>query len=122
MNGRTLPTAIGAGITTFLLVAVALVGLLDFEFSAVVALPIGLLAGLAVLAGTATSIDRAGAGVRRFASAYAAFGLVISGLLVLRYVNVGRSVLSTDLVFGVGVAAALAVYAVLFVCSRSPVR
>jgi hypothetical protein len=34
----------GAGITSFLLVAVSVIELLDFEFSAIVGLPVGLLA------------------------------------------------------------------------------
>ena len=42
MSTRTLPVAIGAGITTFLLVAV--IGLLAVEFSAIVGLAVGAVA------------------------------------------------------------------------------
>jgi hypothetical protein len=119
MNGRTLLTALGAGVTTFLLVTVAVIELLDFEFSAIVALPIGILVGIVVLIGVGVSMSSLSAGGRRFVSAYAAFGLTVISLLGLRYVNVGRSVLSTDLIVGAGVAVAVVAYVALFVGSRS---
>lgn len=119
MNGRTLLTAIGSGITTFLLITVAVIEILDFEFSAIIALPIGLLVGVVVLIGVGVSMSSLSAGLRRLLSAYAAFGLTILALLGLRYVNVGRSVLSTDLIVGVGAAAAVAVYVALFARSGS---
>ena len=118
MDGRTLPTAIGAGITTFLLVTVAVIEALDFEFSAIVGLPIGLLVGAAVSIGVWVSMSSSGTGLRRLLSAYAAFGLTVLSLLALRYVNVGRSVLSTDLIVGVGAVAVVAVYVALFARSR----
>ena len=48
MNARRPITAIGAGITVFLVVAVAVIELIAFEFSALIGLPVGLLAGIAV--------------------------------------------------------------------------
>ena len=53
MNGR-LVAAIGTGITTFLLVSVAITGALAsrIAFSAIVALPIGVLAGAVMAAAT----------------------------------------------------------------------
>lgn len=53
MNGRLVAT-VGTGITTFLLVSVALTGVLAsrIAFSAIVALPIGVLAGVVMAAAT----------------------------------------------------------------------
>lgn len=103
-------TAIGAGVTTFLLVAVLVIELLDFEFSAIVGLPVGLLAGLAVLVILWRQFTELDQGSRRIASAYAAFGLTILLLLALTYVNIGRDVFSTEAIVGVGVAAAVITY------------
>lgn len=118
MGVRRPLTAIGAGVTTFLLVMVLVIELLDFEFSAVIGLPVGLLAGMAVLVGFWTGLAELSPGVRRAASAYATFGLTILLLLALSYVNIGRGVLSTDLIVGTGIAAAVAVYIVLWLTDR----
>lgn len=51
MDGRTILSAVGAGLTTFLLVSVAVIEVLDFEFSPLVGLPIGLMVGVGVTVG-----------------------------------------------------------------------
>lgn len=50
MDARTILSAFGVGVTIFLLVAVSIIELLAIEFSAIVGLPVGLLAGLGVFA------------------------------------------------------------------------
>lgn len=115
MTARRALTAVGAGVTTFLLVAVLVIELLDVEFSAIVGLPVGLFVGLAVLVVVWVQFDEATPGTRRLASAYAAFGLAVLVLLALRYVNVGRNALSVDVLVGIGVAAAALVFLTLWV-------
>lgn len=109
MNGRQVVTAVGAGITTLLLVAVLVIELLTVEFSAIIGVPVGLLAGLFVFLAVVLRLDEMGTGLRRALRAYAGFGLAVVALLALQYVNVGRAVLSTEVVVGLAVLAAIAV-------------
>jgi len=51
MTFRSALAALGAGITTFLVVAVLVIELLDVEFSAIVGLPVGAVAGWIVICG-----------------------------------------------------------------------
>lgn len=118
MESRRVLTSIGAGVATFLLVAVLVIELLNFEFSAIVGLPVGLVAGLVVFVGLWTRIAEFRPTVRRFASAYASFGLAILLLLALRYVDIGRDVLSTDVIAGLGFVTAVAVYGSLWLLDR----
>lgn len=118
MNARRLFTVIGAGSTTFLLVAVALIEVLDVAFSAIIGIPVGVVAGLALSVGLWIALEELRVGVRRAVSAYAAFGLTVLTLLTLRYVNVGRRVLSVDVVAGVGVGAVVVVYMLLSLSDR----
>jgi hypothetical protein len=94
---------------------VLVIELLAFEFSAIVGLPVGLLAGLAVFVGLWTNLDRLWPGVRRAASAYAMFGLTLFVLMGLRYVNIGQEILSVDVMAGIGLTAAVVVYILLWV-------
>jgi hypothetical protein len=110
MNPRRFLTALGAGVTTFLLVAVFVIEFLDLEFSAIIGLPVGLLAGLAVFAFLWLQFTKLSPGVRRATGACAAFGLAILMLLALRYVNIGRGVFSVDVMAGIGIAVAVVVY------------
>jgi xanthosine utilization system XapX-like protein len=87
MDLRHAATALGAGLTTGLLVAVAVIEMLAFELSALVGLPVGVLAGLVVLATVAVAFDGLDRMERRALSAYAAFGLTVLGLAALSYVN-----------------------------------
>lgn len=112
---RRFLTAVGAGVTTFLLVAVLVIELLTFEFSAIVGLPVGLLAGLAVFVGLWTNLDRLSVGVRRAASAYAMFGLTLFVLMGLRYANIVREALSVEVMASIGLTAAGIVYILLWV-------
>lgn len=114
MDGRTVLSAAGAGVTTFLLVTVAVIELLAFEFSALIGLPVGFVAGVLVLVGLLTGFDGLRPGVRRAVSAYAVFGLTVLVLFTLRYVNIGRDVLSVDVLLVLGAGAAVLVYILLW--------
>ena len=121
MRIRQSITAIGAGISTFLLVAVLVIELLDFEFSAIVGLPVGFIAGLAVLILLAIQFDDIGQIAQHAASAYAAFGIAILVLFGARYVNLGpsRDVLSVDVMLGVSTAVGLFVFVALWLQYRT---
>jgi hypothetical protein len=113
MEPRRVLTASGAGVTTFLLVTVAVIELLDFEFSAIIGLPVGLLAGLVALVVLWVRLSALGPSVRRAVGAYATFGLTVLGLLALRYVDIGRGVFSTTVITGIGAVTAVLAYIVL---------
>jgi len=114
MDSRRLLTALGAGVTTVLLVAVLVIELLDFEFSAIVGLPVALIAGVAAaVVLSVTPLDRRPT-LRRLLAAYAVFGPTVFVLLGLRYVNIGRTILSVELIALVALVASAAVYAVLW--------
>lgn len=113
MSFRTFVTAFGSAVTTFLLVTVAIIELLDFEFSAIVAIPVGLLAAVVVLIGLLSGLEDASLGLRRATSAYAGFGLTVLVLLGLWYVNVGGELLTTDLIVLAGLLVAVVVYVAL---------
>lgn len=110
MQYHRLMVSLGAGVTTFFLVSVSIIELLDIEFSAIIALPIGLLAGVAVLVVLWRQFTALSQSSIRASSAYAAFGLTVLVLLALRYVNLGREVLSVDVMVGIGIATAVVVY------------
>jgi len=112
--------AVGAGATTFLLVAVPVVELLDIEFSALVALPLGLLAGLAASVGVGVSFTALRPARRRALAAYAAFGPTVLLVLALAYVNVGRDLFTVDVAVGAGLAATVAVYLALGATGGAP--
>ncbi|MUV90505.1 permease [Halapricum sp. CBA1109] len=118
MDRRTTFTAVGAGITSFLLVAVAVIELLAFEFAAIVGLPVGLLVGVAVAGVLLVRGGRLRPAVGRTVTAYAAFGVAVLCLLVLRYVNVGRDVLTFDVVVGASLATVVVVYVALSLSDR----
>ncbi|MFW5917858.1 MAG: hypothetical protein ACOCR0_00080 [Haloferacaceae archaeon] len=103
MDARKLLTTIGAGITSSLVVAAIVIELLATEFSAIVGLPVGLLVGVVV--GLWLRVDESSPGVRRAVAAYAAFGIVVLALSALRYVNVGRELLTFEVIVGGSLAA-----------------
>jgi hypothetical protein len=114
----TVTVAFGAGLATFLLVTVLVIELLAFEFSAIVALPIGLLAGVAGLLLVVLTFSDAGRIGRGLSVAAAGFGYAVLSLLAVSYVNLGglRSDLSTTLVVTVAASvAALAFVATVLV-------
>lgn len=122
MNPRRVLTAVGAGLTTFLLVAVLVIELLAFEFSAIIGLPVGLLAGVAAFAVLWSQLDDLSLGIRRAASAYAAFGLTILLQFALSYVNIGRDIFSLEVMTGVAVGGAILVYCGLWLVDSGRVR
>lgn len=112
MSEHRILTAVGAGLTAFLLVTVAVIEVLGFEFSAMLALPVGIVAGLVVLLVATSGLQRAGTTSRRLAQAAAGFGYTVLLLLAVRYVNVGgiRGRLSVMDVIGAAVGIAIAVF------------
>jgi len=105
-----LVAAVGAAATTALLVAVPVIELLETEFSALVALPLGLLAGLATLVGVAYNFASLHPVRRRAVVAYATFGPAVLAVLALAYVNVARDLLTVQVAVGAALVATAAVY------------
>ncbi|QIO24072.1 hypothetical protein [Haloarcula sp. JP-L23] len=114
MHYRTPLAAVGGAVTTFLLVAVTVIELVNVEFSALVALPLGLLAGLGTLMAVALNLADLSPERRRLLFAYAAFGPAVLLVLALSYVNVGRSLLTAEVAVGVGLLATAVVYVSLW--------
>lgn len=110
MNVRRALTALGAGLTTGLLVTALVVELLDFELSALVGLPVGILAGLTVLATVAVVFDAVTASKQRALSAYAAFGLSVIALAALSYINAAGGFISGTVAAGAGLTMAVLTY------------
>lgn len=101
--------AVGSGITSFMLTAVVVIMVLPVAFSALIGLPIGAIAGLAVGLGLWRSRLTIGPAVRAAIAGYATPGPVVLALLALRYVNLGRDFLTVDVIVLVGVVSALGV-------------
>lgn len=118
MTARNILTGVGAGVTTFLLITVAVIELLPFEFSAILGLPVGFLAGLAVLVGFWSIRKDLDPGISRAVSAYGTFGLAVLVLFLLDYVNIGIGERSVGTVIGVGVVAGAVVYVILWSVDR----
>lgn len=120
MNTRRILTGAGATFTTFVLVSVLVITVLDFEFSALVGLPVGALAAILAAVVFVVFGPRLSVGARRALSAYAAFGVVVLVLLAVSYVNLAglRGPLTTAVTAGGGVAAAVVVYLGLLVRDR----
>lgn len=108
MDTRAAGVAVGAGVTVFLTVAVAVIELVDVEFSALVGLPVGLLAGVAVTVGIAMRYGALVGFVRYTVDAAAGFGFAIVALLAVSYVNLGglRTELSTAVTVGIALLTA----------------
>lgn len=107
MNVRRPLTALGAGITGFLVVAVAVIELLAVEFSAIIGLPIGLVAGLAVAVVVLLKHDESPDVLRWLAAALAGFGYGIIASVGASYVNLIQTPFETRLAIG-GLACVLA--------------
>jgi hypothetical protein len=123
MHLRAALAAAGVAVTAFLLVTVGVIELLAFEFSAIVALPVGLLAAVVAFVAVFAEFRFAGTLPRRVAIAVAGFGYAVLALLLVGYVNLGglRSALGTDLVVAAGVVTAAAVYLGLWAHERRDV-
>ena len=107
MNPRKILTSIGSGLTTFFIITVLVIELLDFEFSAIIAIPVGVFAGIAVLFGVTLMIGEVSEPVQLFLTGYAVFGLILLSLLAAQYVNIGRSIITMPRALGVSVAGAI---------------
>lgn len=87
MNVRTALVALGTGLTVTLLTAVLLIEALPYEFSAIVGLPVGVLAGVVT---TLLVVGRYGEGqpaVWRLVDGLAGFGFAVVILLAVLYVD-----------------------------------
>jgi hypothetical protein len=121
MDARTVLTAAGSGLATGLVVVVLVIEALDVEFSALVGVPVGVVAGVVVLVAVATTANGRDPSVRRALSAYAAFGLALLGLAALSYVNLAAGLLSTVETVGVAIGVVVLVSLGLW-CRERPVR
>lgn len=119
-RGLRFLAALGGAASTFLLVTVPVVELLETEFSALVALPLGLLAGLGALIGIGFNFSDLHPVRRRAVVAYAAFGPAVLAVLALAYVNVGRDLFTVKVAVGVGLVATAAVYLGLGTTASDP--
>jgi hypothetical protein len=90
MNPHTALTSIGSGITTFFIVTVLVIEGLSIEYSAIVALPIGLVAGIAVVYYIPRTIGDLSASGKSILAGYAVFCLLLLLLLVVRSVNIAQ--------------------------------
>lgn len=108
MKRRSVAAAVGTGITVFLVVAVTIIELLNVEFSAIVGLPAGLVAGAAVAVLVSARYETLNAPAGYAVDAAAGFGLAILALLVVSYIDLAglRSELSADVTVMVGVLVA----------------
>lgn len=115
MERRPALSALGSGFTTALLVTVLLIELLDFEFSAIVALPVGLATGVVLGTLIAARYTVVSSPVRYGLDAAAGFGYAVAFMLALRYVDLAglRSVITVQRLL----AAALAVAVVVLLLS-----
>jgi hypothetical protein len=111
-------TAIGAGITVFLGVVVGLIELLPFEFSAIVGLPIGLLAGIVTAVGILRDAGDRSLSIWVGVSALAGFGYGVIAILAANYVNVVDTQFEATLAVG-AVAGVLAVVLTVVADRRS---
>nr|WP_240792398.1 hypothetical protein [Salarchaeum sp. JOR-1] len=110
MNRKLLGLTLAAGVATFLIVGVVVTELLQsrIEFSLLVGLPVGVVAGATAAGLVAWGTNRgAPAGRRRLATAFGTFGagflvVVVAGSLL----HIGTG---TSIVIGVGVGSAVAV-------------
>ena len=87
MLGRDIVSGIGAAISTTLIVAVVLIEALPFEFSAIVALPVGLLAGAGAGVVVARRYEQVDRPARALFDGSAGFGYTVVLLAAARYVG-----------------------------------
>lgn len=115
-----LVTAVGAGVTVLLLVAVVVIESLNWEFSAIVGLPVGLAAGVVTVALVRLGGGRLARTPRAALDAVAGFGYGVLTLLAADYVHLVA--LSTDatVVGGVAAGAVLGVASWLAARERRP--
>lgn len=103
-------TATGAGVTVFGLVAVAVIEALNVAFSAIVGLPVGVVAGTMTAAVLFVRVDDLDRGSRAVADGVAGVGHAAAGIVAARYVDLaGARTLSVRT--GLAVAVAVGVVA-----------
>lgn len=121
MTARSVLVALGVGLTTAVLVAVVVIETLDFEFSAIVGLPVGLVVGVGIAVLVELRYGHAGSPVRVLADGTAGFGYAIMVMLAIKYVNVAdlESVLTLVTLVIVALAVAGAVGVVSWFRTRS---
>jgi N6-adenosine-specific RNA methylase IME4 len=109
MDKRVGGATVGAGITAFLVVSVAVIEFVNVEFSALLGLPAGLLAGATVAVVVAAQYDTLADPVRYAVDAATGFGFAVVTLLAVRYVNLAglRTELSTGVTVGIALLAAV---------------
>lgn len=101
--------AVGVGVTVFLAVAVLVIESLAVEFSAVVGVPIGLLAGLLASSLVARYYQKVGSDARALVDATAGFGHTVLVLAAVQYVGIGgfESALTLPVSLSVSVTAGI---------------
>ena len=87
MLGRDMVSGFGAGIAVALVVSVILIEALPFEFSAIVALPVGLLAGTGTGVLVARRYEQVDRPARALFDGSAGFGYTVVLLVAARYVG-----------------------------------
>lgn len=109
MDVRTVWTTVGAAIATSLVVAVVVIEALAVEFSAIVGLPLGLLAGAAAGGAVLAAGESLGPTAGRALEAVAAFGYAAVALLAISYANLAglRSAITPERVVALAVLAAI---------------
>lgn len=123
MNVRLFATAVGAGLTTALVVGGLMTALLTFEFSAIIGVPVGLASGALAFVAVA-AVDRIETPRGRLLSAYGSVGYVVLLYAAASYVNLAgiRGALSLQQILALGVAVGLLVFAGLWVADRDEPR
>jgi hypothetical protein len=110
MQRRRVLVGLGAGLSTFFVVAVLVIEALDFEFSAIIGLPVGGLVGILGFVLVQRGYDSLSPPVRATLDGVAGAGLGILGLLWLRYLHLASfdltALLGGALAFGVLIGAA----------------
>lgn len=111
MTRRSTLAAIGVGIAMFLSVTVLVIEALSIAFSAIVALPVGLLVGVAIGMSCWRRYDRLSRPTRSVLDGVAGFGFAVVAVLAIRYVDLLglRSALSFDRLLVVAIVTALLV-------------
>jgi hypothetical protein len=113
MKARRAITAVGTGITVFLVVAAVVIESMDFEFSALLGLPVGLLAGIVAVVVVVLKHDDLSDSLRWVTVATAGFGYGILATFAASYVNLVDTRFETRLIIGCIAAVAAVGLAVL---------
>jgi hypothetical protein len=108
VNFRKVLTAVGAGITAFLVVAASVIHLLNIEFSALIGLPVGLVAGMVVFVLVLLRHEDVNRRIQWAVAGFAGFGYGILLALGTAYVNLLD--VGFEGTIGVGVAAAVVLF------------